>query len=298
MQVVSGRRIKLSVSVVFKKINQPMKPALSIICKNVMETADRGRTYKQVLEYLSEHPEESVYFWRYQGIPIMFLQEITKFYEVLENNSQTLEDCTNICNLINILQTLAGKEDIRNELIRIQLPFFLYPFLNSSNTSQKNELIRAASLGFINVFIKSNDPDIIVFFRKTEIIPLALKCMDIGATTSKVLASNIFLFILRNREGLQYAVQTAERFVAISVMLNLVLGQCVHIKSNDVIRNILECYVILSTEENVRLSFGSSFPKNLGNEKIMEKIKTDSTLRELFLKFYKAVRPGSAMKLG
>ncbi|KAL0266056.1 UNVERIFIED_CONTAM: hypothetical protein PYX00_011773 [Menopon gallinae] len=295
MQTRCGATV-LRESVVFKKIKQPMKPGLSTICKSVMEAADKGRTYRQALEYLSEYPEEATGFWRYQGISIVFLQEITRFYEVLEANSQTIEDCTNICNLINILQTLALNENVRGELIRIQLPFFLYPFLNSSSTTQKNELIRAASLGFINVFIRSNDPDIIVFFRKTEIIPLALKCMDIGATASKVLASNIFLFILRNREGLQYAVQTAERFVAISVMLNLVLGHCVHIKSNDVLRNILECYVILSTEENVRLSFGSSFPKNLGNEKIMEKIRADGSLRELFLKFYKAVRPGSVLK--
>lgn len=273
-----------------------MKARLELLCKGMIEMTEKSKTYVQTYNYLCENTEEAMDFWRYSGIPILFLQEITKFYEVLENDNFTQEECANICCLINILQRIAATASIRDEIIRIQLPFFLYPFLNTCNLSQKNELLRVASLGFINVFIQSDELEIIYFFRKTEIIPLTLKCMDIGTPVSKVLASNIFLFILRNKEGLHYAVQTAERFVAISVMLNLVLGNCVNIDSNEIIKNILECYVILSTEENARLSFGSSFPKNLMNEKIMEKIKGDGALRELFLKFHKNVKSESVFK--
>lgn len=274
-----------------------MRAELDLLCKNMLEGLDRSRTYKQVLEYLSVNTNEAMDFWRYDGISVLFLQEITNFYECLEKTSFTSDECIIICHLINILQSIAAQDSIRTELVQIQLPFFLYPFLNTSNTSQKSEHLRIASLGFINVFIQSDEQEVISFFRKTEIIPLTLKCMDIGTPVSKILASNIFLFILRNRDGLNYAVQTAERFVAISVMLNLVLGHCVHISSNEIIRNILECYVILSTEENARLSFRSSFPKNLVNGKIMERIDNDAFLKDLFLKFHKNVKPGSVFKL-
>lgn len=273
-----------------------MKPRLNVLCKNMVDLANKSNTYKELILYLTQNSEESLEFWRYKGIPVFFLQEISSFYDLLEKNQFTSEDCDDICHLINILQIIAFKQEVRSEIIRIQLPFFLYPFLNSSNASNKNELIRIASLNFINVFIRSNDTEIIHFFRKTEIIPLTLKCMDIGTVVTKVLSSKIFLFIIKNKEGLKYAVQTAERFVAISVMLNLVLGHCINIKSNDVIRNILECYVILSTEENARLSFSSNFPKNLVNEKIMGKIKEDSVLKDLFLKFHNNIKPESSFK--
>lgn len=134
-----------------------MKTGFDVLCKNMIEMVDKNKTYRQILEYLTENTDESTDFWRYNGIPVLFLQEITKFYEVLENDNFNSEDCTNICFLINILQTIASKENIRMEIIRIQLPFFLYPFLNSSNISHKNELLRIASLSFINVFIQSDE---------------------------------------------------------------------------------------------------------------------------------------------
>ncbi|KCZ74208.1 hypothetical protein H311_04825, partial [Anncaliia algerae PRA109] len=167
-----------------------------------------------------------------------------------------------------------------------------YPYMNSPHTIQKYELLRISALSYINVFVTCQDKGVIYFFKRSELIPLSLKCMDIGSVVSKILASNIFLFILKDKEGLEYAVQTLERFITIGIVLNVVLGQCVQFKSVELVRNILECYCILVTEENVRLSFANILPKNLTDERVLLKIKNDEVSKNLFQKFYSCIKNG------
>lgn len=267
---------------------------LNDLLKSLYTQQNKLPPMKETLELLSANQNKLLEFWRNDGIPIFFLQELTNIYEVLDTERLKNEEVSYTCLVMNVLQVLAENKEIRNEMVRVQFPFYFYPYMNNPNTSQKYELLRISALSYINVFVTSSDKGVIYFFKKSELIPLSLKCMDIGSVVSKILASNIFLFVLKEKEGLEYAVQTLERFITIGVVLNVVLGQCVQFKSVELIRNILECYCILVTEENVKLSFGSSLPKNLTDERILFKIKNDEVAKGLFQKFYSCIKNGEA----
>lgn len=262
------------------------------LAKDLLTQKNKLPLMKEALEFLSANPSKITEFWRYDGIPIFFLQELTNIYEVLDSEKLKNEEVSYTCLVMNVLQVIAGNKDIRNEMVKIQLFFYLYPYMNNPNTTQKYELLRISALSYVNVLIEAQEKTMAEYFKKSELIPLSLKCMDIGSVVSKILASNLFLFILKEKEGLEYAVQTLERFITIGIVLNVVLGQCVHFKSVELIRNILECYCILATEENVRMSFKNSLPKNLTDERILYKIKSDDVCKTLFLNFYACINNG------
>ncbi|RVD92191.1 cell differentiation Rcd1 [Tubulinosema ratisbonensis] len=266
------------------------------LVKNLFTQQNRYSLLKETLDFLSANPSKIIDFWHTDGVPIFFLQELTNIYEVLDSDKLKNEEISYTCMVMNVLKLIATNKEVRNEMIKIQLPFYLYPYMNNPKVTQKYELLRISALSYLDVFVETPDKSVVTFFKKSELIPLSLKCMDIGSVISKILASKIFLFILKEKEGLEYAVQTLERFVTIGIVLNVVLGQCVGFKSPELIRNILECYCILVTEENVKLSFKNSMPKNLTDERILSKIKNDEVCRDLFQRFYSCVNNGEFYK--
>ena len=68
--------------------------------------------------------------------------------------------------------------------------------------------------------MKVDDSDVINFLLQTEIIPLCLRIMERGTELSKTVATFIVQKILLDENGLNYICQTAERFFAVSTVLN------------------------------------------------------------------------------
>ncbi|KAF0904397.1 hypothetical protein E2562_034481 [Oryza meyeriana var. granulata] len=52
------------------------------------------------------------------------------------------------------------------------IPFYLYPFLNTTSKTRPFEYLRLTSLGVIGVLVKVDDTEVISFLLQTEIIPL------------------------------------------------------------------------------------------------------------------------------
>ena len=72
----------------------------------------------------------------------------------------------------------------------------------------------------VGALVKVDDPDVIHFLLQTEIIPLCLRIMERGTDLSQTVATFIIQKILMDDEGLKYLCQTAERFFAVSTVLN------------------------------------------------------------------------------
>jgi CCR4-NOT transcription complex subunit 9 len=92
--------------------------------------------------------------------------------------------------------------------------------LNTVSKGRPFEYLRLTSLGVIGALVKMDDPVVITFLLQTEIIPLCLRIMERGTELSQTVATFIIQKILFDEQGLNYLCQTAERFFAVSTVLN------------------------------------------------------------------------------
>jgi len=67
--------------------------------------------------------------------------------------------------------------------------------------------------------VKHDDSEVINFLLQTEIIPLALRIMESGSELSKTVATFIVQKVVLDELGLNYICATAERFYAVSTVL-------------------------------------------------------------------------------
>ena len=128
-----------------------------------------------------------------------------------------------------------------------QIPIFLYPFLNTLNKNRPFEYLRLTALGVIGALVKVDNSDVINFLLSTEIIPLCLRIMERGSDLSKTVATFIVQRILLDDSGLNYVCNTAERFYAVSTVLNNMMNSS---PTPRLIKHIIRCYARLS--ENTR----------------------------------------------
>ena len=71
--------------------------------------------------------------------------------------------------------------------------------------------------------VKGDDTDSINFLMQTEIIPLCLRIMKKGQELSRTVATFIVQKILLDDNGLTYICSTAERFFAVSSVLQTMI---------------------------------------------------------------------------
>lgn len=98
-------------------------------------------------------------------------------------------------------------------------------------------------------FLQLDDTNVITFLLSTEIIPLCLRIMETGSELSKTVATFIIQKILLDEMGLNYICQTAERFYAVSTVLNNMIDALVEQPSVRLLKHIVRCYLRLSDNQ-------------------------------------------------
>ena len=83
-----------------------------------------------------------------------------------------------------------------------------------------------------------------------QIIPLCLRIMETGSELSKTVATFIVQKVLLDDMGLQYVCATAERFFAVTNVLNSMVIGLTKEPSVRLLKHLIRCYLRLS--ENVR----------------------------------------------
>jgi Cell differentiation family, Rcd1-like len=90
------------------------------------------------------------------------------------------------------------------------MQIFLCPILVSSNADVTNV-----------IFLQVDDTEVVNFLLQTEIIPLCLRIMETGSELSKTVATFIVQKMLLDEMGLTYVCATAERFYAVSTLIDM-----------------------------------------------------------------------------
>lgn len=127
----------------------------------------------------------------------------------------TQNSSNKVCNVLALFQCIAAHPETKNEILKSQIPIFLYPFLNTLNKNKPFEHLRLTALGVIGALVKSDSSKIINFLINTEIIQLCLRIMERGSDLSKTVATFIVQRILVDENGLNYICNSAERFYAV-----------------------------------------------------------------------------------
>jgi len=224
-------------------------------------------------------PELAPFLWHSFGTISALLQEIVSIYPLLSPPSLTAHASNRVCNALALLQCVASHLETRSLFLQAHVPLFLYPFLNTSSKTRPFEYLRLTSLGVIGALVKVDDTEVINFLLSTEIIPLCLRTMEMGSELSKTVATFIVQKILLDNVGLNYICATAERFFAVSAVLNGMVQSLSEAPSVRLLKHIIRCYLRLSDNSRAREALRQCLPNHLLSPPFTACLKEDTQTR-------------------
>ncbi|PHT53674.1 hypothetical protein CQW23_08136 [Capsicum baccatum] len=127
-----------------------------------------------------------------------------------------------------------------------KIPFYLYPFLDTTSESRPFEYLRLTSLGVIGALVKADDTQVIRVLLPTRIIQRCLRAMQIGSELSKTVATFILRRCLLDDVGLRYICTTPELVFAVVQVLGNMVGALAAQPSSSLLKHIIRCYLRLS----------------------------------------------------
>ena len=243
-------------------------------------------------------PDLAPILWHTYGTVAALLQEIVSIYPLLSPPTLTAHASNRVCNALALLQCVASHPDTRSLFLSAHVPLYLYPFLNTQSKSRPFEYLRLTSLGVVGALVKMDDPDVINFLLQTEIIPLCLRIMETGSELSKTVATFIVQKILLDDTGLSYVCATAERFYAVSTVLNNMIGILVLSPSVRLLKHIVRCYLRLSDNVRAREALRQCLPMSLRDETFGNALRDDVTVKKWLSQLLSAVGPPSNSNSG
>lgn len=201
-------------------------------------------------------------------------------YPLLSPPTLTAHASNRVCNALALLQCVASHPETRSLFLSAHVPLYLYPFLNTQSKSRPFEYLRLTSLGVVGALVKMDDSDVINFLLQTEIIPLCLRIMETGSELSKTVATFIVQKILLDETGLKYVCATAERFYAVSTVLNNMIGILVMNPSVRLLKHIVRCYLRLSDNVRAREALRQCLPMSLRDDTFGNALLDDVTVKK------------------
>ncbi|XP_062212616.1 uncharacterized protein LOC133913465 isoform X1 [Phragmites australis] len=221
--------------------------------------------------------------WHSFGTIAALLQEIVSIYPSLSPATLSPGQSNRVCNALALLQCVASHPDTRIPFLTAHIPLYLYPFLNTTTKTRQYEYLRLTSLGVIGALVKVDDPEVIAFLLKTEIIPLCLRTMEMGSELSKTVATFIVQKILLDDTGLLYACATAERFFAVANVLAQMVEALAEQPSPRLLKHIIRCYLRLTDNARACAMLNSHLPSSLKDGTFNDVLQNDLTTRRWLL---------------
>lgn len=238
-----------------------------------------GPNKEQALLELGKKREQyddlALVLWHSYGVMTSLLQEIISVYPLLSPQNLSASASNRVCNALALLQCVASHPETRSLFLKAHLPLFLYPFLNTESRSRSFEYLRLTSLGVIGALVKNDTPEVIAFLLTTEIIPLCLKIMESSTELSKTVAIFIIQKILLDDNGLNYICQTYDRFMAVSHVLEEMVGQLVKHQTVRLLKHVVRCYLRLSDNPDARKALSATLPEPLKDQTFQMALKDD-----------------------
>ncbi|XP_058095157.1 uncharacterized protein LOC131240740 isoform X2 [Magnolia sinica] len=201
--------------------------------------------------------------WHSFGSVAVLLQEIVSIYHELSPPTLSASASKRVCNALALLQSIALHPETRHLLLNANIPVYLYPFLSIRMYTTPIEDLRLTSLGVIGTLVKVDDRESIRYLIETEVVPRCLLSMDFGSEISKIVATFILHKILMDDFGLQYACNTAERYLAISQTLWGMIASHSGRPGKQLLKTIIRCFLRLSDHPRAFVVLQNMLPQML-----------------------------------
>ncbi|KAF7041873.1 hypothetical protein CFC21_051599 [Triticum aestivum] len=193
--------------------------------------------------------------WHSFGTIAALLQEIVPIYPALDPPTLSPGASNRACNALALFQCIASHPKTRMLFLNANIPIFMYPFMITKTNTRPLEHLRLASLGVIGALVKTNDPGVVEFLLRTEIIPPCLFCMENGHELSKTVATFIVQRIISDDLGLRYICTNAERLLAVVQVLaqmvnseRLLAVASVQRDPAKLVKHVIRCFHGLSAD--------------------------------------------------
>jgi len=219
--------------------------------------------------------------WNSFGSVVALIQEIVSIYPQLAYPPNLTANMSNrVCNSLALMQCLASHGETRPLFLQAQIPLLLYPFLNTVSTDRPFEYLRLTSLGVIGALVKVDDPEVIHFLLRTEIIPLCLRIMENGSELSKTVATFIVQKLLLDEQGLIFVCHTPERFYAVATVLAKMVEVLVAAPSIRLLKHVVRCYLRLCDNAHAKEVLKQCLPDGLQSDPSLQRLP-ENILRAL-----------------
>eukprot|EP00803_Ostreobium_quekettii_P000280 evm.model.scf_996.4 EVM.evm.TU.scf_996.4 scf_996:47830-51267(-) len=243
---------------------------------------NRERALLELSKKRESFPELAPYLWHSFGVISALLQEVVSVYALLVPPATALsaQASNRVCNALALLQCVASHAETRGLFLQAHLVLYVYPFLNTTDTSRPFEYLRLTSLGVVGALVKVDDPHVINFLLATEFIPLCLRTMETGTELSKTVSTFILQKILLDEQvGLHYICATTERFMAVSDSMSQMVQILYEQPSTRLLKHIIRCYLRLSDHPRARELLMTCLPPMLGNDQFVQQLRNDVTTK-------------------
>lgn len=259
-----------------------MEVPLVDLCKLVIETDDKRKHLEFILKKLKDDPTKAMIVWNSDYFPVLVLQILTDSFYLLNTKNFTVEENEKVRICMDILQILVSDKHIKELFLEMQLDHYLFPFLMVST----EQSLRISTLKLFCTILEDGYIDNL---KGSELLPILLRSVDSGSEEQQILSLNALNLIFVGK-GLDYAVQTIDRFQAIDVVLGSLITKSIYTKKVPVLKKLIEIYIRLCNKPNVRAKIKEKLPEGIDSKEAMNLCADDSELSVLFKRFLQAVQ--------
>lgn len=249
--------------------------------EELLSQENQLQTLEKVLASADSDIGVAEILWCTDELVFVLLQNFIGSFYTLNTELFDANEVYKVKLCLDILTSIAQKVVIEELFLKLQLDYYIYPFLISSD----DESLKMSALKLFSAFLKNGVHEGI---RISELLPLLLKIIDSSNENCQVLALDTLDHILTG-SGLDYAVQTLDRFRAMDVVLSTLVKKSVFSKNLTLLKRLLKIYTRLSERNNVRMKIKEKLPEGLESKEMLVLCEKDEELHDIWKKFIQII---------
>ncbi|KAI4292842.1 CCR4-NOT transcription complex subunit 9 [Pancytospora philotis] len=259
-----------------------MEKILNTACSNALKSADKLPALESIYKLLGENKALVAPLAQKTEFLLVVMEVITgAFYQLnTDEFDRTKGHSVEVC--VKIMLLLVDDPGFKKLWIDSQLDVYMYPFLVADST----ESLRIAILLLFHEILRDGMP---FTMHGGELLPLLLKNVGFGSERLRWLSLNALHLILQG-PGLDYAVQTLDRFHAIDMALSKLFHKCVVSKNADLLKSLFKIYIRLCDKSNVRQKLKEKLPEGILSREAQLLAESDRSLADLRTRFLQLVK--------
>lgn len=246
-----------------------------------MVSENKHESLKSIMELLEKDELMAIHLWKTAEFQLVVLQVLTDAFHSLSFESISKEESDQVRICLEILRSMVAIPEFKEFFLRAQLDYYIYPFI----LLPTDESLRISTLGLFCAVLHGGIPE---RMRSSELLPLLLKVVDSNVERLQLLSLEALDLIMQG-SGLEYAVQTLDRFQAMDIVLSALMSKSIYAGNGVLMKKLLKIYLRFCQKSNVRLKLKEKLPEGITSKEAMALCASDEELAEMHKAFMKVL---------